>query len=287
MSYLGSTSLKNLQKAFDIILPFNETRIKYGAYELSLGDEVYLTDSNTGKREKLKIEKEQIIIKPGQFALLLTAEEVNIPKDKIAFISIKAGIKLKGLVNVSGFHVDPGFRGKLVFSVYNAGPSKIILERGEPYFPIWFATIDEETEYKGEHKGQDGINPKYIEALSMGELASPNVLLDKINTNYIALENQIKVVDERKKLIDYIVKTALGIIIFIAIKVLVDWSEYNRGLEEGYTKRKTEASVDSTINEFLLVKKQHLIEIDSLAKLQVQLNDSLKKLDLKIKKVAQ
>jgi dCTP deaminase len=47
---------------------------------------------------------------------------------------MKFKIKQRGLVNVSGFHVDPGYSGKLLFSVYNAGPRSIVLTRGEPVF---------------------------------------------------------------------------------------------------------------------------------------------------------
>jgi dCTP deaminase len=47
-----------------------------------------------------------------------------------------------GLINVSGFHVDPGFYGKLIYAVYNAGPSEIHLSRGTEMFLIWFADLD-------------------------------------------------------------------------------------------------------------------------------------------------
>ena len=51
------------------------------------------------------------MIPPGQFAFLLTAETVTMPDNAIAFISIKARLKFNGLINISGFHVDPGYRG--------------------------------------------------------------------------------------------------------------------------------------------------------------------------------
>ena len=49
-------------------------------------------------------------IPPGQFAFLLTEEVVSVPPDALAFISIRAKTKFRGLVNVSGFHVDPGYQ---------------------------------------------------------------------------------------------------------------------------------------------------------------------------------
>lgn len=173
MSFLGVKGINELQKAKKIISPFQENRIKNGSYELSLGSEVFLTDSKNGKVEIIDaVKNRQIDINPGQFALLLTAEKVSIPKDKIAFISIKAGEKLKGLVNVSGFHVDPGFSDNLIFSVYNAGPSIIVLNCGEPYFPIWFAELKTELEddeaygEENEHFGKlNHVPSKYIEFL--------------------------------------------------------------------------------------------------------------------------
>lgn len=262
MAYLGTEKLKELIDTQKVIGPNPDlNRVKSGAYELSLGNEVFRTDSKDGKKEILKNDKEQVTINPGQFALLLTEEIVNIPTNKIAFISIKAGVKLRGLVNVSGFHVDPGFKGNLVFSVYNAGSGPISLEKGEPYFLIWFAELmlsDTETiSYNGEHQGQDSIPPKYIDALLAGELASPNVLLEKINDNYKSL-------DGKATTREYFIKTGLGILIVVAIKFLVDWGLYDKGINDGYVKKREEIKIDSTINQRLLEKKALMIEIDSL-----------------------
>src|SRR4051812_44405629 len=111
MSFIGQVTLNSLLPNSGIIQPFDAQNIRNGSYELSLGGQVFLTDSNPKKITSL-IQNEQIIVAPGQFAILLTEETLEIPNDKIAFISIKASVKYKGLVNISGFHVDPGFKGK-------------------------------------------------------------------------------------------------------------------------------------------------------------------------------
>ena len=82
----------------------------------------------------------QLVIPPGQFGLLITEEVVQVPMDAIAFISIKAGIKFRGLVNVSGFHADPGFSGKLKFAVYNAGSQRLVLDRVREHSLSGFVT---------------------------------------------------------------------------------------------------------------------------------------------------
>jgi dCTP deaminase len=89
---------------------------------------------------------------------------------------------MRGLVNVSGFHVDPGFRGRLKFSVYNAGSEAIVLDVGERLFPIWFYELpeDNEDEYNGRHKGQMTITSEDAMRLQ-GEVASPAALKKEID----------------------------------------------------------------------------------------------------------
>ena len=101
-------------------------------------------------------------IPPGQFAFLLTEEVITIPPEVMGFISIKATFKLRGLVNVSGFHVDPGWSGRLIFTVFNAGPSTIHLERNLPMFLLWIADLDDASAKQKSGKGANGIPPGII-----------------------------------------------------------------------------------------------------------------------------
>jgi dCTP deaminase len=276
MAFLGVKELLGLQATANIIEPFDARRVKNGAYELSLGKEVYLTDSKTGKVEILDKDDRQIDINPGQFALLLTKEKVNIPKDKIAFISIKAGEKLKGLINVSGFHVDPGFNDHLLFSVYNAGPSTIVLNFGEPYFPIWFAEMknqlseDEAYNDNNDHfKKLDHIPPKYIEFLKRGELTSPKALLDKIVAVEQSLSEKIVKSDEKKDRNDWLYKIIIGLLIAIALKLGWDWVAYDRGFLDG---KKSKESTEKVITEIrkTLTDKVLVQKIDSILATEIK-----------------
>ncbi|MES2458193.1 MAG: deoxycytidine triphosphate deaminase [Bacteroidota bacterium] len=282
MAFLGVKELLVLQTTSNVIDPFDARRVKNGAYELSLGKEVYLTDSKTGKVETLDKDDRQIDINPGQFALLLTKEKVSIPKDKIAFISIKAGEKLKGLINVSGFHVDPGFNDHLLFSVYNAGPSTIVLNFGEPYFPIWFAEMkhelseDEAYNDNNDHfKKLDHIPPKYIEFLKRGELTSPKALLDKIVAVEQSLSEKIVKSDEKKDRNDWLYKIIIGLFIAIALKLGWDWVAYDRGFADG---RKSKESTEEVITEIrkTLTDKVLVQKIDSILANEIK-NDTIKK----------
>jgi len=256
--------------------PFRPERIKDVAYELSLGNQVYQTDSKSEKKEILDDKNSQIVIKPGQFALLLTEEKVTVPLVNIAFISIKFKEKIKGLVNVSGFHVDPGFSGRIIFSVYNAGPADIVMDKGKPYFLIWFSELTSAAnKYEGNHQGQDEITADHVAALK-GEIASPNVLLEKIKNLQIELNDKIRVVDGKKDRNDWLLKTIVGLAIVIGLKVIWDFSQYSKGYVEGYGDRDKKAQIDSTVEKLQLENKMILHKFDSVLNIKMK-PDSAKK----------
>ncbi len=262
MSFLGSEKLKIFIKRHNVISTFDERRIKAGAYELALGGEVFRTDSKDKKKEFFFKDNDQVVINPGQFALLLSSERLNIPQDKIGFISIKAGIKLRGLVNVSGFHVDPGFKGKLLFSVYNAGSGPISLLVGEPCFLIWFSDLQlepgETDSYAAEnhgHNGQETIKSTYIDHLLQSEVASPNALKQKIDDNFHALNVRLATIEKEQTAKDYLIKTALGLGIIILVKFLFDWSSYDNGFKEGINKKTELYKLDSAINQLRIERE--------------------------------
>jgi len=179
MSFLSSARLRQvLPKCIDL---YDVKRVKSGAYELSMGYEYYTTNSKTSVKSILK-EGEQFVIEPGQFALLLTKEIITIPRTYLGFISIKAGIKFQGLINVSGFHVDPGYEGRLKFSVYNAGSKPITLQQGQKMFPLWLAQFTAELSiedaYDGKHQDQKAISGDDVSKIA-GTVISPSVLNEK------------------------------------------------------------------------------------------------------------
>jgi dCTP deaminase len=129
MAFWRTETMHERTPAEHLVDPYREEHVTRSAYELCMGSEAFITSS----ADKVKItlaDRESLVIPPGQFALLLTEERIKVPLNAIAFISMRFGVKRRSLINVSGFHVDPGFEGRLKFSVYNAGSSPITI-RGE------------------------------------------------------------------------------------------------------------------------------------------------------------
>ena len=196
MSYWNSETLKERIPKLGLITDrdgkgaFDEQRVQHCAYELALGREHLVTAS--GKPTEVTLTKggPPLVVPPGQFALLMTEEVVEVPLNALGFISIRASTKFKGLINVSGFHVDPGYKGNLKFSVYNAGASKIPLKRGEVIFMLWLADLNQPTKdgYGGAKEKNFHITSKDHENLD-GEVASPSQLLKDI----IGLRKEVRI----------------------------------------------------------------------------------------------
>ena len=189
MSFWSGETLA--QRLPGLVEPFDKKAIDCAAYTLRIGNEVYVSPDGKMKSPDRHTKKtlgkdEGFTIPPGQFAFLLTKEKVTVPDDAIAFISIKGKTKFRGLINISGFHADPGYQGRLLFSVLNAGPKPLHLQQGQQLFLIWYADLDRSTEGRV-NKGFDSIDPKLVNGIS-GEILSLQSLSDK--QRY--LETQIK-----------------------------------------------------------------------------------------------
>lgn len=185
MSFWSGESLSS--RLVHLIEPFSVDQIDCAAYTLRIGPEIFVTsdrnkvDPRSGCKIVLR-EDQPFKIPAGQFAFLLSEERVKVPDNAVAFISFKTNQKWLGLVNVSGFHVDPGWDGNLMFGVYNAGPTTIHLRRGMPMFLIWYADLDHSTAFtykRDPEKGSRRIPEKYINAMS-GKVFSPQVLAGEL-----------------------------------------------------------------------------------------------------------
>lgn len=168
MAFWSSQTLE--ERAHELIIGGDaKPTVDCNSLRLCVGEEIFVTphldDANNVTKRRLT-PREPFTIPPQQFAFILTEERVRIPVDAMAFISMRATFKMLGLVNVSGFHIDPGWDGKLIFAVFNAGPSPVNLERGHPVFLMWCADLDKPSEKHKTKPGSNTIEPERLAALT-------------------------------------------------------------------------------------------------------------------------
>jgi dCTP deaminase len=204
-----------------LISEFDISRMDRASYRLRVGPEVYV--SPTGEpddpRNKPRTNLDQgqgFTIPAGQFGFILTEERVAVPMNAIGFISIRAGYKFRGLVNVSGFHVDPNYEGRLIFAVFNAGPGPVHLSRGEACFLIWYADVDQPSELEKRH-GYDTI-PSDLTGPIAGGLQSFAGLLSKINENDKKLSDRIGAMEREQAVLKWATALAVGALITLGLR---------------------------------------------------------------------
>lgn len=167
-----------------------ENLVQEASLELRLGQEVFITKDRVPKL--LAPEDQYVSIPSGEFALLTTEEKLSIPGDLTAFISIKLRYKILGLVNISGFHVDPLFKGRIVFSVYNVGPVDIVLRYNDPIFLIFFATVS--TRVEGNRKGNEFQNQEHLKTETVMSLRAGGLSLTTLENRLSRLETTLKII---------------------------------------------------------------------------------------------
>lgn len=204
-----------------LVTNFDAKCLDGASYRLSVGEEVYV--SPTGQpgdpRNKAKSQLAPgagFTVPPGQFGFILTEEEVEVPADALAFISIRAGYKFSGLVNVSGFHVDPGFKGKLLFSVFNAGPNNVHLSRNEQCFLIWYADVAEAGPAQVK-AGYANIPSQLTGPLAAG-IQSFAGLEGKISETEKKLSDRVTALEREQAVLKWGLGLAAGIVLTLGLK---------------------------------------------------------------------
>lgn len=125
-------------------------KIKGTAY---LGEEERKTPDSVLVKKYEKGKKNKIVIKPGDFFLTKTIEDVNMPDDLTASITPRSTTYRSGLTLRTG-NVPPGYCGGLTFGLYNAGKSTVTIEMGARFVHIQFQEVmGKGNMYRGQWQG--------------------------------------------------------------------------------------------------------------------------------------
>jgi len=213
--YSKQTIKEKIDKRLPIFIDNIEfDNIKPANIDLKLGQEVFTTSQEYPIKLGTHNHGNTIKIEPGAFGVFLTQESIYIPDDLLGLISLRVTYKMKGLVNVSGFHVDPGYHGKILFAVYNTGPRDIYLKLGEPIFMITFDKLDEPTlvGYEAEKIGRKHF--KDIPAYVVTDLKGAPVSIKN-------LDERVKILETQRNIYGTILAALLVAVIVLILRVFI------------------------------------------------------------------
>ena len=100
----------------------------------------------------------RILLDPHKQRLAATLERVELSENILGILHIRSSLAREGLI-ASLALVDPGFKGQLTVSLYNAGDRSVSLEKGERFIQLTLLRLGTPAtqEYSGRYQNSRGI----------------------------------------------------------------------------------------------------------------------------------
>ena len=213
MTTLSDADIKAEMTNGRLIRNGDPRQIAGACYELRLGNVYYdLTESD---HPILVKSGQDILIKPGHRVVLITNEELDVPKDVLARIVSKGSLFSIGLSSVSTY-ADPGFSGNLGIVTQNMSEKYILLPQMESIAKADFTRLTGPAQslYSGQHGFQTQIWPiKHHLQKSYAEVKDdPRVRSEKQEAYLLlpqATASMLRELERRQKITDAAILIAI------------------------------------------------------------------------------
>jgi dCTP deaminase len=105
----------------------------------------------------LRVDRD-IHLEPRQQTLVASIETVELSDQIVGFLHLRSSLAREGLF-ASLALVDPGFRGQLTVSLYNAGDSGVNLAKGERFIQLSIIRLGKPAinKYSGRYQNSSGV----------------------------------------------------------------------------------------------------------------------------------
>jgi dCTP deaminase len=100
----------------------------------------------------------EVVLESGQHILASTLERISLPPDVFGILHVRSSFAREGLF-ASLALVDPGFRGQLTVSLFNAGKELLRIGCGERFIQLTIIQLSSEAErpYEGRYQDSSGV----------------------------------------------------------------------------------------------------------------------------------
>jgi deoxycytidine triphosphate deaminase len=113
------------------------SKIQPASIDLTIG-EIFLPEMSEGQKGSIEWPFHSYILGSGHTAILQTNEELDLPSDLAAIGFPPSRVSSKGLLMTNPGHVDPGYKGRMKFTVINMGRESFPLEKGDRIVTLLF-----------------------------------------------------------------------------------------------------------------------------------------------------
>ncbi len=129
---------KRISEGSLVLTPFDQGCLNGAGYDLRLGID--------------------ITIPPGENRLVATLERVELGEDMAGTLHIRSSLARAGII-ASLALIDPGFRGQLTISLYNAGTKEFSMRKNDKFLQMVLHLLGTKTRrpYSGKYQDSQGI----------------------------------------------------------------------------------------------------------------------------------
>jgi dCTP deaminase len=132
------------------IKPFEPKRLEPASYDLRAGRVL------VARRGIVDLSKEPLVLRHGDWAEIESLEVVELPLNMAATVGVRSSLTRRGLDWFSGPQIDPGYKGKIYISVFNASVAPIDISYGMAFATLIFYRLsrDASRPYAGKFQKQ-------------------------------------------------------------------------------------------------------------------------------------
>lgn len=116
--------------------------------DLTVGDKLYYPRYGEGDKQ---IPKEGLLLRPGEAAVVHTAEMIGVPLNLFGLLAGKGKLIFEG-VFISVGKLNPGFVGKLRIGIFNGGAKDYLLKTGDTFCSCCFFQMDSHLAHTVSHE---------------------------------------------------------------------------------------------------------------------------------------
>jgi dCTP deaminase len=142
---LAETELKKAIAEGRLIHGGRASAVEGVKYDFSLGSQMLFGGKAPMDVSKLSEgERANLAVKPGELVYVMSEETVELPNDIRADLSLKRKISHLGIMVLGGSSIDPGYKGKLIFALYNLSTRPFPLQTGNKLIAAQFYRLSPE-----------------------------------------------------------------------------------------------------------------------------------------------
>lgn len=139
---LSGIEIERLTSSNSLIVPFIKENLRNSSYDLTVGDEIYCGSQHNSKLVTTYLGLDETFEIPAYgLAYILCSENIKLPNNITARISLRMSLIYKGLILTVQPPFDPNYNGKAIIFLHNMSTSPVFLKRGERIATLEFFWI--------------------------------------------------------------------------------------------------------------------------------------------------